>query len=425
MEFLTDDDFFTWQTNHGLMQLLSLGQIIDIVVDYKYKKSLIETFESRLVQTFPYFIGPDGSVYEAASGYWVAIYKLYKKIVNIPIVRDLETVKNVNNEINKVKLFLSTTASNDGFLQGMGDSYSTNVDTLLLNTDIPQNRFFFYSNKLAGATWSDSERNYNILFSTLNTPPNVHKLPEDLAIYLYINQPFFSNTGPFSYNKSMERQLFLTEIPHSIVTSKNHPEEIPFSSNIKVINAYKSEPRFYVKGYKSYENADTIYRQIKVFPDSGISLIDYSEQIDTLITYFNIHPAIQISKLSDNLVILAGSRDNQISITSNNKIEITDGIISELPQELTKIKRLKISGNYIETFVKFPYQRHNNIVFSSILESNINHRHLYANKLKSVYKSANPPPLTIKNRLIIIAIIIFISSLFSEIFVYSQRKRYE
>ncbi len=182
LNFMLDDEHFTWQTNHGIMQLRSMAQMAGVIDNSFLRNKILRNFDKRLTDIIPYFIGMDGAVYESASGYWMYIFSQFEKITNIDAVKNLGSVIELKDKLLQVENFINTVSSNDGFLQGMGDSYSCYINSNLLMSK--NNRYFLYSNGLAGATWSQNSLDYNVLFASLYTPPNIHKLPEDLSLYL-------------------------------------------------------------------------------------------------------------------------------------------------------------------------------------------------------------------------------------------------
>jgi hypothetical protein len=352
--FLMDDKFFTWKSNHGLMQLRSLAQTTGVIKNDRIKKSILDIFNKRLIEIIPYFIGPDGAVYEGASGYWVYIYDQFAKIARIEAVSQLSSVSYLNGQLDKITHFLRMVAANDGFLQGLGDSYSRYIPDTLNNIIIPQNRYFNFSNEIAGANWTVDKDNYSILFVSLHTPPNVHKLPEDLAVYLYVNQPVFSNTGSYSYDESEERLLFKTVDSQSTVSLLNNPDKQPVSSDLSLEATLDTENTRKVIGVKQYQDSSKINRLLEIDPENRLFIKDFTVNTDTLIAYYNIHPKIKTKRITDNQMLLQTVDSVKLVFKSNCKIDLTKGIISEKKEEITTIERFKITGNPIEVTILLP-----------------------------------------------------------------------
>ena len=90
-----------------------------------------------------------------------------------------------------------------------------NCDVVGIDLEEPQlrpgkNMIYHYANGLAGVKMRDGENVYGVMFVSLDNPPNIHKLPEDLSVYVYMNQPIFSNSGSYSYEKDRDRAFILS-----------------------------------------------------------------------------------------------------------------------------------------------------------------------------------------------------------------------
>jgi len=352
--FLMDKKSFTWQTNHGIMQLRSLAQIAGVVKNRNLQERIIKEVDLRLSDIIPYHIGPDGAIYEAASGYWIYIYSQFKKITEIKAIAHLKSVHKLNEELQKSRQFISTVASNDGFLQGLGDSYSIFINEIFDKSEVPENRFFRFTNKLAGANWSAENENFNVLFVSLDSPPNVHKLPDDLAVYFYAGYPVFSNTGTYSYDASKERQYFRSEESQSTVNLLHNRYAEPAGSYLAEGNYRTSDSTIIFTGEKRYTDGKSINRVLTINPFKEISILDRTSNSDTLLTYYNLNPGIKIKDADDNQIVLQTPDSTKILLISNRRILITNGMISEKKEELTSIKRLAITGNPILIRIKFP-----------------------------------------------------------------------
>jgi len=313
--------------------------------------------------------------------------RIFTKITEIKVIEHLKSVAYLRDVLQKSKYFINTVATDNGFLQGLGDSYSTYIIVTIKEVSIPQNRYFGFSNELVGANWSGDNGNFNVLFVSLHTPPNVHKLPEDLAVYLYVDQPVFSNTGTFSYDESMERLFFQTEKSQSTVNIVNQTLKEPINSNLTINNSIPYENILTVTGEKYYQDNKLITRFLEIDPVHKIYIRDYTANNDSLIAYYNVHPSIKIKKISNKQILLQTFNSITFSFISNCNIDIIDGIISENKEEITTIQRLKMTGNPIETTITFPetkLKQAMKIVTNNIEENN---RSFYANKLESKYEN--------------------------------------
>lgn len=351
LNFLMSESHFTWQTNHGIMQLRSLAQIAGVVKNKKIKKKMLNTFNNRLLDIMPYFIGDDGAIYESASGYWYYIYNQFKKLSELESIQNMKSIYVLKKKLKIVEQYLNLVASNDGFMQGLGDSYSFYLDSLN-NKNIPPNRMSSFSNQLVSLNCTEGSANLNLLFSSLDTPPNVHKLPEDLMVSLYINKPFFVNTGTFSYDNSAERKYF-TEFEQA------HSTVYFFNSTIKACDSSKiffkpdiphNEISF--AGLKYYKGDKQISRQVNITDDSCIYITDISNSKDSILTQFNINPEVKLKMLSPNKLTLVNKDSISITLSANSKLNVKKGIISNKPQKLEDINQIQIIGDKIITKIK-------------------------------------------------------------------------
>src|SRR5690606_27377983 len=115
-------------------------------------------------------------------------------------------------------------------------------------------------NRLGGI--SNKKDDFYLLFLSLDNRPNVHKLPEDLGVYLNIKgYCFFANTGTFNYeSKSKERNYLLNPISQNGLKFIDNKEYV---SDINIIKNNRELLQF--EGYLSKINTrDSIYRTISI-----------------------------------------------------------------------------------------------------------------------------------------------------------------
>ncbi len=420
--FLCDDRFFTWQTNHGVMQIRSLAQLTDIIKDKELTGQIKEIVDKRLSDILPYFIGTDGAIYESASGYWVFLYDQFKKLTEIDAIKDLSSVVKIENKLSLANDFIYTVASNDGYLHGLGDSYSRYLNSPLSESKINKDRIFRYSNEIAGASWTQKNNYFNILFSSLNTPPNVHKLPDDLALYLYINEPFFVGTGKYSYDTSAERAYFETEHAQSTVIFESQTQTAPDSSQVRIKNIGFNT--LTLSGTKYYKNGQEIKRSVHINSGKGIEIIDSADSRKLLVTYFNLHPDVKIRYNGSKELVLISKDSISIKISSDKMINIIDGVYSDKPQHLQPIKRLEIKGNPINTDIVFPELKEIiplNLVTGTLV---ISDRQKIARELSYIYSKAaeNGSKENIINKAIKLMIFLLVIVLASEGVSLAKRK---
>lgn len=387
LSYLLDNKSFTWQTNHGIMQLRSIAQVAAVVKSNDEKNNILKVFDDRLLDIIPYYIGEDGAVYEAASGYWRYIYSQLKKISDLENVQSLKSIKILKKKLGDVRFFIESVASNDGFAQGMGDSYSYYFKTGKIGKNSKANRSFLFSNQLCGANWTVDNVNYNILFASLYTPPNIHKLPEDLSFYLYINAPYFMNTGMYSYNQSDERIFFTSsEKAHSTVYFSSIQHNACDSSRIFARNFGISDTQVAgFTGIKYYGGDIKITRDIDLNENREILVKDYSNTKDSIITQFNIAPGVKIRKLNSNVLQLTNKETIPIIMESNSDINIVEGIVSDKPQSLIKITQLQIKSDTVLTHIKVPAIP--NSLHNITQENKISSRYEKSIQLEAKYKN--------------------------------------
>ncbi len=352
--FITDDRFFTWRTNHGVMQVRTLAQLSAVIENQELTSDLLALMDKRLEEITDYHIGPDGAVYEGASSYWMFIYNQLLKITEIQGVNDLRSVAMLKKKLNQTRRFIQTVTTDDGFLQGVGDSYSMYDPDISIESSINPNRYYQFSNKLIGAHWSGEDMNYGVMFVSLHSPPNVHKLPEDLALYLYINQPIFASSGIFSYINSPARMFIESEESQSTVCFLNHPYKMPESSDLSLEEFNDEDNTLIAHGIKEYGANETIARKIKIDPKVGIYIKDSTFRDRELVAYYNVKSGIEVEHLDDSSIQLKVNDDLSLNFISNGHIEVTEGMVSEKTNTTTEIKRLKITGNPIEVMIRIP-----------------------------------------------------------------------
>lgn len=151
----------------------------------------------RIEETLPFLIADDGAILEAASGYWLFIYKEWAYIAGLPVLparsRDL-----IAGRLANAERFLEAVVNCEGFLQGIGDSYSRRLEGSDLAFAGQAATVFFFSNGLAGFKYPFGKSCAQMLFVSLDTPPAVHKMPEDLAVYVFAGEPIFAGPGVYA-----------------------------------------------------------------------------------------------------------------------------------------------------------------------------------------------------------------------------------
>lgn len=324
---LCQDGYFTYYNNHGLIQIKSLLRA-GIILN---NDDMINKSKQFLNDTYLIYANPDGSLLESASQYQLYIFKLYSEFNRLlKKIGDNSLERNVNNQ----RKFISNLIAKDGFLQGFGDSYNVVVDEKE-KLSLKSNSVFSFNNGISGL--NSPENNFNFLFISADNKPNVHKLPEDLSLYLYYDGPFFINSGTYSYNlKDQHRKFFLTRQAQNGVKFIN--KDI-LNSDVQY-NGYLNN-KFSFSGLGI--NIDSLSRHI-IFDiqKSLITIIDSS--MSSITTNFILHPEV-LFEVIDNKKLILNNHNQKIIFNSNQKIEIDKTIISTSLFNIDTTTRLIINGN--------------------------------------------------------------------------------
>lgn len=349
LELLLNRDHFTWKTNHGIMQLRSLSYVASSINDVHLKQRILNEIDIRLKLIIPYFIGKDGAIYEAASGYWFYIFEQLSMIAKIEVLENLESTKLLKSRLELSRRFLEIVRTNDGFIQGVGDSYSKDSSLKPINMRTVNNIFSF-SNGLCGLNYQFDSVNYQLLFVSLDTPPNVHKLPEDLAVYLYIQGPFFANTGTYSYGSSDIRHYMQDELSQSTVTFDDLSIGNPIRSQIRGIEL--SSACFAFEGIKEYLDGSKINRKVYLTGNS-IKIEDYCAESKTICARFNIFPEVRLEVVNDSSVVLQNKSGYELLMSFNAPLTTENSIISDSYNSYERIERIVVKGQKILTKLTF------------------------------------------------------------------------
>lgn len=336
--FLLDDKQFNAFTNHGLMQLRAMALLADCSDNKTLNTILVNKLNERLSDLLPYFIGDDGAIYEAASGYWIFIYKQFSMLAGHESIKKTDAYSELLNRLKLSNNFITTIATNDGFLQGMGDSYNNTIDFV---SETKQDNYdkYLFSNNLAGYKFKQNNIEVNALFVSLNTPPNVHKLPEDLAIYIYAGAAYFINTGIYSYDNSDTRRFFMTEDSQPTVKFRNKPAQ-------KYHSVIESEKGCFL-GRKIYHSGDTIYRLFKL-QSAGFESVDYSSSNEEILSSFIIDPEVKMNKMNDSTFVLRNTKGVDMLIESSVSFRLKTTYISNLYNKLIPAQRVEFFGKTIK-----------------------------------------------------------------------------
>ena len=381
---LTDNRKFTWRTNHGLMQIRALLSFDYAMEENKYSEKVRNVIADRIAEELllDFHIAEDGSVYEAASGYWRYVYSQWGKISSFP---RLKTDSILSSRLLNTLQFLNTVTTSDGFVQGFGDSYNYFQQDYSRPANFASNYFYLFGNGLAGVNLGDTPHPIHIYFTALDNPPYVKKHPEDLSFYIYYNQPFFINPGTYAWDNSRERRHVQSQVVQNTLYSSIFSE--PDSSIIYKLNTF-SDSLVVFSGEK-WNKGKSLKRDIYFNILNGTININDTGDNDELITGYNIHPLVSVSRINDKQLILNGEKTS-IKISSNTPIKIETVKISDSYNSLLDVERLLMMNDTIS--YKIELQN-----YSSPLEelkllinsSKSRQRNVIASKLSSKYWKAN------------------------------------
>ncbi len=404
---VSNDDFFNYRTNHGLMQIKSILIFLNSVAKTDDNEKYFSIISERIRGLIDYYLAEDGSVLEAASGYHIFIYKTLSDIYLLlnKLKKDNDLTKILKNRLDKTKKYFKIISLKNGFRQGLGDSYNGYlVDSLTDN----KSYIFNFINNIAGIkSYNDTTGNnfFNLLFVSLYNSPNVHKLPEDLSVYINMNNyPLFINTGPYNYDHSDKfRKYFLSS------KSQNgfHFLDIPKtdSSEVNLIN----DKTLVFQGTNYYKNFK-LNRSIS-FDKNTIIINDSSNNYNKSVSRFLLNKEIEIISYNKKQIkLLLGSMP--IEINSNKNISIDSSFVADSFNSKYKVCKLEIFEHPANINIVLPFDIELNNYNKIINKTYSKRNSLYENYLKK-YITAH----VFYKRIYYLSIIILISILiFSFVF---------
>ena len=336
IENLLTDKKFNWQTNHGLMQLRSMLFYISSFPNSEAFEKVKQTTEKRINILLDYHIAQDGSVYESASSYWFYIYNQWKIISDFKVLNDT-IIEKIETRLLSTQKFLNNITTKDGFVQGIGDAYNEYVNILRSDTN---SIVFNYQNKIAGFKYNGEGIPFNLLFVSADNPPNVHKHPEDLSLYVYNDQPLFINPGTYGYDNSPWRMEVGDQKSQNTVIIKN--QGLPLESAITKVEIENNILCF--EGVKKYKNMN-VYRKVMFDCEAyTIHINDSSNTKTTIYSNFNIHPDLKPIQYGDNTAYLVSKQDTIAKLVSESSLKIDTITISSQLYNLSKINQIQFAG---------------------------------------------------------------------------------
>ncbi|MBB1140540.1 hypothetical protein [Myroides sp. WP-1] len=324
VDLLMEKDFFSYHMNHGLMQIRALLRVGTIV----QKQEIIDRAKEYLFDVLPIYVSEDGSILESAFGYQYYIFLQFDLFNTILGYNDDHTLRET---VEKQKRYLNSIVSTTGFLQGTGDSYNQNIDTTLIANNSKGYNIFQFENNVAGL--SSENKDFMMFFVSLDNKPNVHKLQEDLGVYLYYKRPYIINSGTYSYEVNDEfRKIVLGP---TIQNGPKFKEETITSSEIKSVNIEENEVSFlgHAQSVSNEIDRKVVFRDKHV-----IDVFDSSESNFT--SSFIIHPEIKVEAIDKFMVKLIAEED-QIVVQSLKPIYMDTIFVSDSYK--SKVQTIKLS----------------------------------------------------------------------------------
>lgn len=319
VRLLKNDNFFRYNSNHGLMQLRAL--LIFYII--RGEENSIKDVITKIKEVYPIFVGKDGSILESATGYQFFMYDQFKIIDHILIISGF-TDDFLNKQVKIQQNYFSSIITKDGFLQGVGDAYSKYI----VNSKYPmveKNTIFNYANGIAGINSSSEDGdNLSVLFVSLDNKPSSHKLPEDLSLYVYYNEPFFANTGLYSYEYNDKGRRFITSN-----TSQNgvHFSDNQVDASDIEIDRTSSNQKIIFKGTAFSDEFIPIRRSVKIDLSDSKIIIQDSSQSD-IESRFIIHPDITLNVIDDFNIEMIGNKE-KMTFKATSPINIRETWISD------------------------------------------------------------------------------------------------
>jgi Heparinase II/III-like protein len=343
---LYGDSTFTWQTNHGLMQIRALLHLAQALPDTEVGRRSRAAAVARIEEMLPFLIADDGAVLEAASTYWLLIYKEWAYIARISALpsrlRDL-----ILTRLAKTAAFLDAVVNCEGFLQGLGDSYSRSLKGADLTFAGRAATVFSFSNGLVGFEYPTGQSCTQVLFVSLDTPPPIHKMPEDLAVYVFAGEPFFANSGTYAYDNSPRRRYVLAGENQSTVTWKD--ETLFHSSRL---NAPEVRRGVWLLSGEKFGRTGRITREVRFAPDVGqLRITDRAER--DLTARFNLHPNVRAEEIDERELLLKGKKGS-IRLRHDGRRFWNHRWVATANFTQTPIRQLEIVGNPITVEIELP-----------------------------------------------------------------------
>lgn len=350
LDLLMDDRFFTWNSNHGLMQIRAMLNMSSAVTDRAYSVEISEKANERLASLLDFLTAEDGSVLEAASGYWHYIFQELVKIGAHERISELNKEK-LSRRTAAIAGFLADMADYRGIIPGIGDSYDFRLDDTILQLKRQGSGIVSFSNSLCSYEENYTDGYLKVMFLSLDNPPNAHKHPADLQVLIAAPEQLFANTGIYNYDKSENRKTVLSESSQGTVRFADyHGSLLNSSVGIESIKSISGRTIARFTGTKVYEKG-TVTREIEVHTNSDtlLTIRDHSEPPATLVSAFNLRPGVNYTLAGDTATL---GESTLIHFSSANTFESDEIMISDRPDRMTAITQIRFTGEDIRLVFK-------------------------------------------------------------------------
>jgi len=216
--------------------------------------------------------------------------------------------------------------------------------------------FFAFSNQLAGIKTPKDHLTQQLLFVSLDTPPAVHKHPEDLACYFMIEKPYFVNPGTYGYDTSLARQFVMSDSSQStVIPDRRACKNIgqPTKSQLDSCVADLQSKEYVLKGSKCY-GEKKIYRLVEYSPQKGfLKITDSSNDIKNLCSQFNISPDVTLESAGENSVLLDNKIEKIRFDAVKGDLEENTSWVSPTWLNKQEITQLQVYGNPVIINISF------------------------------------------------------------------------
>lgn len=350
LDLLMDDRFFTWNSNHGLMQIRAMLNMSSAVTDRAYSREISEKANERLASLLDFLTAEDGSVLEAASGYW---HYIFQELVNIGAHERISesNKEKLTRRTAAIAVFLADMADNHGIIPGIGDSYDFRLDDTVLRLKRQGSGIVSYSNSLCSYEENYPDGYLKVIFLSLDNPPNAHKHPADLQLLIAAPDQLFANTGIYNYDKSENRKTVLAEASQGTVRFGDfHGAPLNSSVGIESIKSTRGRTIARFTGTKIYEKG-TVIREIEVHTNSDtlLTVRDHSKPPATLVSAFNLRQGVDYAFTGDTVTL---GESIQILLSSANTFESDEVMISDRPDRMTAVTQIRFTGEDIRLVFK-------------------------------------------------------------------------